>query len=594
MNRRPSIALVALACWIAPELAAEPALAQVRQIPLAERIQATFRATDLDKNGTISPQEAAKAGVPARSFAAYDKNKDRRLASDEFSAYYQKLIQRRAERARKAEEAKKKAEKQAEAKRKAQKDGPKKDGPKKDVQVKEAKKATVKTDGQVPAKAPKTGGAEAANKAPAKAASNDAKRVPPGPTAQGNAATLGPKGAPPAGKVADTNKTRSKRNGRNTEDQGKPQPELTPVQLTQTEQRARSYVQRLLAKGHVTVAEASELYQSLSVQVPAPTAPNQIAKWRESLNKSRDRVTRLVRAGSLTAAEGRAMYQLFEIRAKRAVAGVDPKTGKPRAQTPGPGSPAANTPVANTPVANSPGKAPADRARSARDPQGKRNVPTKPAPVTQDSQTPKNGNPGSTQDGDLPVSGMTPEEKAAHDRNRARNARAIIRTNEARRKLAEQQRAAEAAKQKPAPGSDAGGLPTGDKSGPAPVKDGAKPAPAKSDAAKKAEANQKRIQDARAKKRTADARRRIQEQEQARKRAEAGTPAKEAGAKPAPKTDKPKGDTPKGDPAKPAPKPNGAGKDGNAKGTPKEAPKPDAPKENSDAPKSKPRPDGRP
>ena len=404
MKRRPSLAVLAIACLTAPGTA----FGQVRQIPLAERIQATFRATDLDKNGTVSPQEAAKAGVPARSFAAYDKNKDRRLASDEFSAYYQKLIERRAERARKAKEAK---QKQEAAKRKALEDAKKKPG------VKAPAVGAEKTLGKTPASTPaNTPAREAAKEAQKPIPVAQQPKVEPAKTDGQTPGSTEPAVAKNVAKAKDAGAP-----GVDAKKQGtpKPEPELTPVQLIQTEQRARTYVQRLLAKGHVTVPEASDLYQSLSVQVPAPTAPNQIALWREALNQSRDRVTGLVRGGSLTAAEGREMYQLFEVRARRAVAGANPQTRAPRGTR------------GLDPAGKSPKQSPQNGTADVGKPKGEpgtpddaaskagaqkdvvKDAPAKPAPVSQDSQTPKVSNPGSTADGDSQPTGMTPAEKAA-------------------------------------------------------------------------------------------------------------------------------------------------------------------------------------
>ncbi|MEZ6003645.1 MAG: hypothetical protein R3F33_05615 [Planctomycetota bacterium] len=321
-----TLAAVALLCARAAQAQADSGA-----LTLEERITATFRATDLDKNGTISPREAAKAGIPAKAFALHDKNKDRRMGSDEFRDYYQQLIaDSRAERARRAEEeAKRKAEEEAKRKQ-AEADASRKQG---DPAADPAKPA----DGPVAKPAdrpavdpgkpvPVAGGPDA--KPAAAPGEADAKPA--------DASGVRPEGATPAkrvqGKVQPRDPKPSEQKptpvadgpkpNEGTEDNaGRQDPEML-----KKEQRARGHVQRLLAGGQLSAADGREIYKSLGEVIllgqdgkpDAKAAQESIVAWRGALNHAKDRVTALVRSGALSAEEGREIYDVFEVRARGA------------------------------------------------------------------------------------------------------------------------------------------------------------------------------------------------------------------------------------------------------------------------------------
>ncbi|HPF12685.1 MAG: hypothetical protein H6830_08710 [Planctomycetes bacterium] len=420
MKRHHCAALAAFACL------STTAWAQVQRTPLEDRIQATFRATDLDKNGTISPQEAAKAGIPARSFALHDKNKDRHLASDEFQAYYQSLIlQSRAERARREAEAEAKRKAEAEAKAKAAKDQPVAKGEIKDP-VKDKAGATPKPGADTPTPIAQGQGADAQPK-PAEEVgqpepANPDQAAPVEPVAS-TGGTLPPPASPAGPKVEPATGT----------------PETQPksdAELVQAEQRARTYIQRLLSKGQISAQDAGEIHQALNAGVSVPSGPQGLTEWRTALNHTKERVTGLVRSGALTALEGREIYDIFEERARRAVKlslaandkpveGSDPQAAKAES-----GRKIADQ--AGEGVKPAPEVLPADKGT------GLKRIPAKPQGPAQPGKEVAD-NPAK------PAPGPTAEEEAAraklaHDSERIQNARELIRTQEARERLAQQER----------------------------------------------------------------------------------------------------------------------------------------------------------
>lgn len=345
MKTRQILLLACLTGW-------SPSLwAQTQRSPIDTRIQNTFRAVDLDKNGTISPREAAKAGIKARSFAFYDANKDRRLGSDEFQTYYQKLLQQRqAERERRRLEEEERLRKEAEAKKaeKGQDADPAQPAPQKPNTQKpnpnaQGPNGPKERDGQPQGQPPVAPAGQAGGEVPAKPATPAAQDNAEQPIVSAQKASKDPKAqAKPVAENANIDPV--------VRPGAEKVPGKTDAELLAAEKAARGTVQRLLKDKHISAQEGRDLYQSLSVGVRGEGGTIGLTEWRTALNNSKTRVTALVRSGALSAQEGRALYDLFEERARRAVqaSGSTPeKVAKETPKQPAKGSSEANQPATN-------------------------------------------------------------------------------------------------------------------------------------------------------------------------------------------------------------------------------------------------------
>ena len=327
------ILLLACLATLSPKAAA-----QTQRSPINDRIQSTFRAVDLDKNGTISPREAAKAGIKTRSFAFHDKNKDRRLASDEFQAYYTKLVaQQQAERERRQKEALERERKQAEAKQKREEAAKREAAsPKDQPQPNQPEKPAPGVPGATPQRggSPNQPGTPAGPLEGAAAGNGKAAGGAQKPTQK---PTANPSEVPAVANRTTTPTRVTRKPKRGQADPAKLDSVIKPgaskasqktdAQLLKDEQAARSVVQRLIASKQISAQEGRDMVQSISVGVRGQNGTIGLTEWRTALNNSKTRVTALVRSGVLSAEEGRAMYDLFEERARRAVLASQP--GKP-------------------------------------------------------------------------------------------------------------------------------------------------------------------------------------------------------------------------------------------------------------------------
>ncbi|MDF1836962.1 MAG: hypothetical protein P1V35_03760 [Planctomycetota bacterium] len=266
MIRRTSLVFAAAAVLSAS------AIAQTQQSALSVRIQSTFRAADVNKNGTISIREAAAAGIPPTSFAKNDLNKDRRLSSNEFGSYYQHLVV-----VRRKEQAKRVAET---AKRKGRSFKP----------VGVTSKPNPTTQPKPTAQpAPPAGGQPVQGK-PVQPAPVQPAPVQPAPV----------QSAPAIQPTADVVKKNR--------------------DSLQAEAVGKRFVKDLQSKGKLGKADADLLVQVLTLPAPGKAAAENFVEWRAALNNARTRIGALVQSKALTAEEGREMYLLFEQRAKDAVA----------------------------------------------------------------------------------------------------------------------------------------------------------------------------------------------------------------------------------------------------------------------------------
>ncbi|MFT5057951.1 MAG: hypothetical protein ACI89E_000721 [Planctomycetota bacterium] len=244
--------------------------AQTQRSALSVRIQSTFRAADVNKNGTVSIREAAAAGIPATSFAKHDQNKDRRLSSNEFEQYYQHLMV-----VRRQDQAKRVAA--SVAKRRGRTFRP----------------ADVKTK-PTPVVAPK---ADVTVGKPVK------KQQP--VQAKPDQPTLSDVQPAPVMPVAEA----------------KPQANAIPKnrEILQSEAVGKRLVKDLQSKGKLSADDAQGMIDALTLPPPGKTQAENFVEWRAALNNARTRIGALVQSKALTAQEGRQMYLLFEQRAKDAI-----------------------------------------------------------------------------------------------------------------------------------------------------------------------------------------------------------------------------------------------------------------------------------
>lgn len=291
MIRRTPLVIAAAA------ILAAGAFAQAQQSALSLRIQSTFRAADVNKNGTISIREAAAAGIPPTSFAKNDLNKDRRLSSNEFGGYYRNLLV-----VRRKEQAQRVAAKAAKRKGRSFKPvtAPSQPGP----------TAAPKTGVLPGTPAGKPAGAKPASAKPSQPVAGPVQPAPVQPT---------PKVAPTAD-VAKKNR-----------------------EILQAGAVGKRFVKGLQSKGKLGQVDSDLLIKALTLPKPGKTAAENFVEWRAALNNARTRIGALVQAKALSVDEGRELYRLFEQRAKDAVGWeasggvtqVDPAPTKPNTSKPG-------------------------------------------------------------------------------------------------------------------------------------------------------------------------------------------------------------------------------------------------------------------
>jgi hypothetical protein len=266
---RTPLVLVAVAVLSASSFA------QTQRSALSVRIQSTFRAADVNKNGTVSIREAAAAGIPATSFAKHDQNKDRRLSSNEFEQYYQHLMVVR---------------RQDQAKRVAASVAKRQGRTFKPVDVK------TKPTPVVAPKADVTVGKPVKEQQPVQAKPDQ----PTLPDVQ--PALLEPAPVMP---IAET------------------KPEANEVQknrkILQSDAVGMLVVKELQSKGKLSEDDAQGMIDALTLPPPGKTQAENFVEWRAALNNARTRIGALVQSKALTAKEGRQMYLLFEQRAKDAI-----------------------------------------------------------------------------------------------------------------------------------------------------------------------------------------------------------------------------------------------------------------------------------
>lgn len=281
MTYRSPIVLAAVAVLTATSFA------QTQRSALGVRIQSTFRAADVNKNGTVSVLEAAKAGIPPVSFAKHDGNKDRRLSSDEFENYYRQLMA-----VRRQDQAKRVAAKKASTKRRSF-------------------KPFTGTTPPTPVVAPTTdaAGGKPAGTRPTQAKPDSSSALPviPAPPLldQSKPAPVMPAPATANQKKPSVDSVRKNRN------------------ILQAVAVGKRHVKDLQSKGKLSAKDADEMIQVLTLPAPGLSAAESFREWRAALNNARQRIGVLVQNGAMSADEGRQMYLLFEQRAKDAVAWLE-------------------------------------------------------------------------------------------------------------------------------------------------------------------------------------------------------------------------------------------------------------------------------
>lgn len=236
---------------------------------MSVRIQSTFRAADVNKNGTLSIREAAAAGIPPASFAKHDKNKDRRFSSNEFGSYYQRLmVVRRKEQATRIAA----------------------------TRAKRSGRSFKPVGNPVPTVAPKI--AQPAGAPLAQAKPEQVKPAAPLVT-QVQPAPVEPvviKAAPVKSEVVQKNR-----------------------ESLQAEAVGKRFVKDLQSQGKLNASDANDMIHVLTLPTPGKDAAANFVEWRTALNNARTRIGALVQSKELSVDEGRSMYLLFEQRAKDAI-----------------------------------------------------------------------------------------------------------------------------------------------------------------------------------------------------------------------------------------------------------------------------------